>query len=187
MTVSNLIRWCGLAGVVAGALFLITNLTTILILSLSPENVTPFNLLVRSALAPASGALLLLGLVGLYFRQSEATGILGLISFLCAFVGTVLAQAGNAWAGWLANLGLALFGVSILRARAYSRIAAILLIIGAAITGAVSPLLSGGPLSILVYVASTGAGLILNIAIAWLGFNLFARRGDATYQPPRER
>jgi hypothetical protein len=187
VSVSNLIRWGGLAAVAAGVLFLIINLTTLLVLTFSPENVTSFNMLVRSAIAPVGGTLLLLGLVGLYFRQSEATGILGLIGFLCAFFGTVLAQAGNVWAGWLANLGLALFGVSILRARVYSRVATILLIISAAITGAVVPLLSGGPISIPVYVASTVAGLVFNVAIAWLGFNLFTRRGEATYQPRRER
>jgi hypothetical protein len=185
---SNLIRWGGLAALVAGALFIIVNLITLLVLGFSPEDVTSFNLLVRSAIAPVGGALLLLGLVGLYFRQSEATGILGLIGFLFAFFGTVLVQAGNVWAGMLANLGLALFGVAILRAPAYSRIAAILLIIGAVITGVVSPLLSGRPVSVLAYVASSvGANLILNIAIAWLGFDLFTRRGDAAYQPPRER
>lgn len=187
MSVSSLIRWGGPAAVVAGALYVIISLTTLLVLGFSPEKVISFNLLVRSAIAPVGGVLLLLGLVGLYFRQSEATGVLGLIGFLCAFFGTVLMQAGNTWAGWLANLGLALFGVSILRAQAYSRMAAILLIISAVITGVVSPLLSGGPVGVLVYVASAGANLIFSIAIAWMGLNLFTKRDDATYQPPRER
>ncbi len=188
MSSSNLIRWGGLAAMVAGVLFIIVNLITLIILGFSPEDVTSFNLLVRSAIAPTGGALLLWGLVGLYFRRSEATGILGLVGFLFAFFGTVLVQAGNVWAGMLANLGLALFGVAILRARAYSRIAAVLLIIGAAATGVVSTLLSGRPVSVLAYVAgSVGANLILNIAITWLGFNLFTGRGDPTYQPPRER
>jgi hypothetical protein len=176
-----------LAAVAAGVLFLIINLTTLLTLVFSLEGVTSFNLLVRSLIAPFGGTLLLLGLIGLYFRQSETTGVLGLIGFLCAFFGTVLVQAGNVWAGWLANLGLALFGVSILQAQAYSRTAAILLVISAAVTAVVNPLLSGRPVGVSVYVASAVAGLIFNIAIAWLGLNLFTRRGDAAYQPPRER
>jgi hypothetical protein len=65
--------------------------------------------------------------------------------------------------------------------------AAILLIISAVITGMVSPLLSGGPVGVLVYVASAGANLIFSIAIAWMGLNLFTKRDDASYQPPRER
>ena len=187
VSVSNLIRGGGLAALTGGALFVLINLINLFILGFIPEAATSFNLLVRSVIAPLSEALLLLGLVGLYLRQPEATGILGLIGSLCAFVGTVLAQSDNVWAGWLANLGFALFGVSILRTRAYSRPAAILLIISAAISGMVSPLLSGRPLSMLVYIGSAGANLIFNIAIAWLGFNLFTRRGEATYQPSRER
>ena len=188
VSVSNLIRWAGLAAMAAGALFVLTDLTNLFILGFfSPETATSFNLLVRSVIAPLGEALLLLGLVGLYLRQPEATGILGLIGSLCAFFGTVLAQSDNVWAGWLANLGFALFGVSILRTRAYSRLAAILLIISAVITGMVSPLLSGRPLIMLVYIGSAIANLILNIAIAWLGFNLFTRRGDVAYQPSRER
>jgi hypothetical protein len=171
----------------AGALFVIINLNNVFILGFSPEAATSFNLLVRPVIAPVGEALLLLGLVGLYLRQPEATGILGLIGTLCAFFGTVLAQSDNAWAGWLANLGFALFGVSILRTRAYSRPAAILLIISAAITGMVSPLLGGRALSILVYIGSTGANLIFNIAIAWLGFNLFTRRDNGAHQPSQER
>ena len=187
VSVSNLIRWAGLAAMAAGTLVVLVNLINLFILGFSPETATSFNLLVRSVIAPVGEALLLLGLVGLYLRQPEATGILGLIGSLCAFFGTVLAQSDNVWAGWLANLGFALFGVSILRTRAYSRLAAILLIISAAITGMVSPLLSGRPLIMLVYIGSAIANLILNIAIAWLGFNLFTRRGDVAYQPSRER
>ena len=187
VSVSNLIRWGGSAAMAAGTLFALINLINLFILGFSPEAATSFNLLVRPVIAPIGEALLLLGLVGLYLREPEATGILGLIGSMCAFFGTVLAQSDNVWAGWLANLGFALFGVSILRTRAYSRLAAILLIVSAAITGMVSPLLGGRPLSMLVYIGSAGANLVFNIAIAWLGFNLFTRRGEAAYQPSRER
>jgi hypothetical protein len=37
------------------------------------------------------GVLLQLGLVGLYIRQSGPLGILGLVAFLVAFLGTALA------------------------------------------------------------------------------------------------
>ncbi|MBV9453706.1 MAG: hypothetical protein JOZ19_06245 [Rubrobacter sp.] len=187
MSVSNLIRWGGLAAMTAGALVVLVNLINLFIIGFSPEAATWFNLLVRPVVAPVGEALLLLGLVGLYLRQPEATGALGLIGSLCAFFGTVLAQSDYVWAGWLANLGFALFGVSILRTRAYSRVAAILLIISAAITGMISPLLGGRALSMLVYIGSAIANLIFNIAIAWLGFNLFTKRGDVAYRTSRER
>jgi len=43
------------------------------------------------------GVLLLVGLVGLYAYQSEAVGILGLVGFVGAFLGTVLVL-GTVWA-----------------------------------------------------------------------------------------
>ena len=43
------------------------------------------------------GLLLPLGLVGLYARQSEAAGLLGLVGFVVAFAGTVLVS-GFVWA-----------------------------------------------------------------------------------------
>ena len=180
MSSSNLIRWGGLAALVAGALFVIVDLVTLFVFfDQSPmEGFAGFGLLVRSAVAQVAGALLLLGLVGLYARQSEVTGIPGLISFLVAFLGTVLAQS-FAWANLLAGLGWALFGVSCLRANIYPRIAAVLLIVGALITGLVGTLIGGRPGSILVYI---GADIILNVAIAWLGFSLFTRREQVAAQ-----
>src|ERR687889_202937 len=110
---------------------------------------------------------------GLSVRQSEATGIPGLASFLVAFLGTALAQ-GSVLAGLLADLGWALFGVASLQARVYPRAASILLIVGAVGTGVASALPRGEPGSVLMY-AVIGADIILNAAIAWLGFNLFAK------------
>ena len=182
MQSSNLIRWGGLAAVIAAALFIIVNLITLLVLVFGQES---FELLVRSVISPVAGALLLLGLIGLYARQSEATDVIGLISFLFALFGTVLALAGNVWANMLAYLGWALFGVSSLQARVYPPIAAILLIIGALITAPFSTRTVGG-LDILVYV-SVGASTVFDIAIAWLGFALFTGRGVSAEQPDRAR
>jgi hypothetical protein len=172
----NLIRWCGMAAAVAGVLSIVVDLVVLLVFGFGQgfgEALTSSGLLFRSAVAPLAAALLLLGLVGLYARQSEATGVRGLISFLVAFVGTVLAQS-FILADLLANLGWALFGVSCLRARVYPRVASTLLIIGAVGTGVVSASPRGEPGSVLMY-AVIGADIILNAAIAWLGFSLFAR------------
>src|ERR687886_283239 len=176
---SNLIRWGGLAAVIAGALFIIINLITLLVLVFGQES---FELLVRSIISPVAGALLLLGLIGLYARQSEATDVAGLISFLFALLGTVLALAGNVWANMLGYLGWALFGVSSLQARVYPRIAAILLIIGALITAPFSASTVGGFGDILVYMGMV-ASTIFNIAIIWLGFALFTGKGLSAEQP----
>ena len=135
----------------------------------------------------------LLGLCGLYVRQSEAAGVLGLIGFLVAFLGTVLI-GGLGWAGAFIvpaladvapefldvgpppgffltlvtfGVGWLLFGIATLLARVYPRTPPILLLIGAVI--AVFPL----PFTVIV----------LAIAVAWLGFALFAG-GDASAQQP---
>ncbi len=165
-----------MAAVVAGVLSIAVNLVVLAVFGFGQslgEALTSSGLLFRSAVAPLAGALLLLGLVGLYARQSETTGVPGLISFLVTFVGTVLAQS-FLLADLLANLGWALFGVSCLRARVYPRVASTLLIIGAVGTGVASALPRGEPGSVLMY-AVIGADITLNAAIAWLGFNLFAK------------
>lgn len=177
MSCWNLIRWCGMAAVVAGVLSIVVDLVVLAIFGFGQslgEALTYSGLLIRSAVAPLAGALLLLGLVGLYARQSEATGVPGLISFLVAFVGTVLAQS-FVLADLLANLGWALFGVSCLRARIYPRVASTLLIIGAVGTAVFGSLPRSEPGGVLMY-AVIGADVILNLAIAWLGFDLFTRR-----------
>jgi hypothetical protein len=139
------------------------------------------------------GFVLLLGaLIGLYVRQVEAAGVLGLVGFLVAFLGTALLIGGSweeafgtptlaevapqaissegppEWLGFgfilsgiLFSLGWILFGMSMLRARVYSRVAAILLILGAVL--ALMPL----PLTTAV----------LGVTVAWLGFNLFIEKG----------
>jgi DME family drug/metabolite transporter len=75
---STLIRWSGLAAVVAGVLFLIVELLELLAIDL--ENL---------------GAQATMGIFfcGLYSYQSEAAGVLGLAGFLAAFLGTALAFA----------------------------------------------------------------------------------------------
>ncbi len=185
----NLIRWCGMAALVAGVLAIVVDLVVLAVFGFSQslgEALASSDLLFRSAVAPLAEALLLLGLVGLYTRQSEATGVPGLASFLVAFVGTVLAQ-GFVLAGLLADLGWALFGVASLRAGVYPRTACILLVIGAVSTAVVSALPRSDPdSSFLVYVV-VGADVVLNVAIAWLGSNLFLRRGKETQPSWRGR
>lgn len=182
MSSSNLMRWGGLAAVVAGLMFIIVDLIAALILGFDQDfsqDLVSLGLIFRSAMTPVAEALLLLGLVGLYTRQSKSVGILGLISFVVAFIGTVLSQD-FAWANLLLGLGWALFGVSCLQSRIYPSIAAGLLVVGALITGLVGTLVTGEVGSILVYI---GADVVLNVAIAWLGFSLFLKREEAAGGP----
>jgi hypothetical protein len=99
MSPSNLIRWSGLAAVMASVLLLIPDIIdTYRTDELSPTYLTSGTHAFQSLLRMIAFVLLLpLGLVGLYARQSEAAGPLGLLSFLVAFAGTVLV-AGFLWA-----------------------------------------------------------------------------------------
>jgi hypothetical protein len=182
---SNLIRWGGLIAVIAGVLLVFVDLLSLLVLGLEvlgfeqnpSEGSVSFALLVlRLIIAPVAGALLVLGLVGLYAHQSEAAGLSGLISFLVAFLGTVLAQS-FAPLVLLASLGWAMFGVSCLRARVYPRVGAKLVIIGAVLTGVIRPVASDGMGSILAYL---DAAILLNVGVVWLGFSLFTKRTKET-------
>ena len=172
MPSSTLIRWGGLAAVVAGVLFIIVSLINLAALIVGRD---PSAVLVRTTIVQIAGAVLLFGLVGLYFRRSDELGSLGLLGFVFAFFGTAFALTGNIWANLLAEVGWALFGIACLQARVYPRIAAIVLIIGALLTALFIALLLGNLSGILGYLA-VAASIIFYVAVAWLGFSLFTGR-----------
>lgn len=193
MSSSEQIRWAGLAAILAGMMFLVSDL---LDLAISFDGFGPKNLggepsmtvsAVQSGLTLLAGILLLVGLAGLYSRQLEDGGLLGMVGFLVAFCGTVMA-VGVFWAdafiapslaqeelrlldaappralaaGFTLSygsvaLGWLLFGVATLRTGLYPRAASVLLIIGAVLTWLPLPL-SGVPFS---------------IAVAWMCYALF--------------
>jgi hypothetical protein len=193
VSASTLTRWSGMAALLGGVLFVIAILVSLLLpLVFFDPNEPPsqgtisFVYILRSFLALSGEALLVLGLVGLYVRQSESTGVVGLISFLVTFFGLVLTLAGVPWSDLPLTLGWALFGVTTLKARIFPRPAAILLLIGAVATGVVSALLGGGLAGVGGYVG-IGATIVLNAAIGWLGFNLFTGRGVSTAAQPKAK
>jgi hypothetical protein len=151
MSSSGLARWGGLAAMVAGVLLLVAEL-----LELLPAfDDYPFSELALTGLFTFQVALYLLGLillsvglVGLYAHQSGRVGLLGLVGFLIAFVGTVFftgffwanlfvapalavgapefLDQGGRFPGFRLSLliyavGWLLFGLASLKARAYSR------------------------------------------------------------------
>jgi hypothetical protein len=150
----------------------------------------------------ALGLLLPLGLVGLYARQSEAAGPLGLVVFVVAFAGTVLVS-GFAWVDTFVapelarsapqligmgpppgralsfvvfGVGWALFGLASLVGGVYPRPASALLIVGAVIGTVVALTLLPVPLGFLPFEA----------AVAWLGVALLTGwGGSASTQPSR--
>lgn len=221
MTSANLIRRCGLAAILGAALFIISDLISVLFLEgsdASPsEFFTSFGFYLTSALFLVGGPLVLLGLVGLYAGRPEAMGVLGLIAFLVAFFGGVLAQGaiwsqtfaqpaiaisapevleseppgvvifGGLLSFGLVNLGWILFGVAVLRARVYPRPAALLLIAGAGGALLLAPLAGAGEPGDVFAYLGTASDILFFGAIAWMGFTLFARRDGSTEKPSRVR
>ncbi len=192
----------GLAAILGGLLIVVGGLGGLLLAGFENRAAAATGSYILFTILSLLGAILVLGaLVGLYARQSEQAGSLGLLGFLVAFLGTALA-VGAFWAvtftepafaqvapelfaqgppGWLnfgfilsfalTSVGWLLFGVAMLRAGVYTRAAAILLIVGALISLVPLPLTE----------------VILAVAIAWLGYELFMGRGDSAEQRARVR
>ncbi len=194
MTPSNLIRLGGLAAVMAATLLLITEIVGY------TQGGDPFKVDASATHAFVSAlrmiafvVLLPLGLVGLYARQSEAAGPLGLLSFLVAFAGTVLVAGflwtdtfvapelvtsvpprflaegpppGRALSLLVFGAGWFLFGLASLLARVYAREAAMALMVGAVLSTVINITFLPVPLT----------GVVFEAAVAWMGFLLFTGR-----------
>jgi hypothetical protein len=189
-------RWAGLAAVASAVLSAMGDLLRLFVDVESSETATTTPYFLVFFLYLLGAVLLLLGLVGLYASQSEAAGVLGLVGFLVAFLGTAL-LAGVLWfelfitpslatrapglaeaelglAGFilvflLGVVGWVLFGAATLRARTYPRWAAVLLMIGGVVAFVPVPL----------------AGTVFSVAIAWLGLVLFTGGSGPAERPSR--
>jgi hypothetical protein len=200
MRSSDLIRWSGLAAILGGGLLLISDFLSFTVNSGDlTEVATTGAYLIDGTTRILAGVLLLLGLVGLYARQSEASGVPGLVAFLVAFAGTALVL-GTWWTNTfvapslateapafleagptgvlgaaytlsfaLAAVGWLLFGLVSLRARVYPRAATAVLMVGAALSFAPLP----------------ASGVVLEVAIAWMGLVLFSQKEASVQQPER--
>ena len=98
MSPSRLLRMSGLALVLAAAMFAIAEVLAFAILLKAgaaydlKQIAQSSTFVLQSFLTLIAGALLLGGMVGLYVRQCEAAGKLGVIGFVMAFFGTVLVE-----------------------------------------------------------------------------------------------
>jgi hypothetical protein len=150
-----------------------------------------------------SMTLILFGLVGLYARQREETGWLGLAGFVLSFIGTALVgsllymvstivpsvaaetpalfeQAMTLPAFALAvvflgyGVGFILFGIATMRAGVLPRWSALLLIVGVALS-----MLEGSPIEQTALHAILTVGRILfGLALAWMGYALWSEERE---------
>lgn len=194
MSSSNLMRWSGLAALVGGGLFIILDALESMLFGSQPSGeaaATSAWIIVQGAFL-AAAVLIALGLVGLYVRQAQQTGTLGLLAFVVTFAGMMM-TAGSSWSetffgAWLAEaapelleaepagafvagllltfalfaIGWLLFGLASFRAEVLPRGAAVMLMIGAVLFPAL------GILEI------PFAGLAFGAAVAWMGYALWS-------------
>jgi hypothetical protein len=200
MVSSDFKRWSGLAALVGGALFVVLSAIEFALFGNQPEAEAAVRgaWLIVQVFYVAAAILSVLGLAGLYVDQAQEAGKPGLIAFVLAFFGGLMAT-GSAWSeaffgGWLAKaapellntepsgalaagviltyvlfvLGWFLFGLVSLRAGVLPRGAAVLLMIGA--LWFLAAYITGLPFSVVVYGA----------AVAWMGFALWS---STAHQP----
>ena len=199
MTPRSLYRLSGLALVMAALIFVVAEILAFTIFvqygaEYDLEQIAQTGTFIfQSFLTLLAGTLLLGGMVGLYVRQSEAAGKVGLVGFLFAFLGTALVEGDfyantfvtplvaqeapgfldNPLSGFLQvwlpfdfvllSLSWLLLAAATVRARVYPRAASWLLLVGAFVGLVPAPL----------------ANLLFEIALAWLGLFLLTTRGDA--------
>jgi hypothetical protein len=188
VTTESVSRLVGPISMIAAALIVISQGVLFgLGLALGPQPADNALHSVKYVIALLALFTLLLALTGLYLRQAEAAGRLGVAGYLVAFLGTLLV-AGDWWyesfvapriaavapevmtgaitgsllVGAAATFGLfalgwTLFGIATVRARVYPRPAAVLLVIG-------------GLVGILA--GSTPYQVPLAIAVGWIGYSL---------------
>ena len=209
MSSANLVRWSGVALLIAGTLVAVTT-------PFHPDDAADPNavttnvwVIVHSLYVPAF-ILTMFGLVGLYARQAEHAGVLGLIGFILAFIGSslflvvvvleasvvpviaadpagqiLLDPAGPLFGGEL--------GPILLMGQAAFALGFVLTGI-ATVRADVLPrwpgvlLLIGAPLAAfwppLPHLVGVTGGVLFGLGYAWLGYAMWARTGERVIQQP---
>jgi hypothetical protein len=194
MSSSNLIRWSGLAALVGGVLIVISDVLNAVFFPSEPgtEVMLSSTWFIVQILGLVALAFITLGLVGMYTRQTQRAGILGLIAFVMTFSGMLMVfgllwgepflgplvaeqapgllstepsgalAVGNILSVVLFALGWFLFGLASLRAGVLPRGAAILMITGALLSFVLTSL--DLPLW----------SVVLGAAVTWMGYALWS-------------
>jgi hypothetical protein len=204
MSSTQLYRFSGLGLLIGGLLALIGTL----IQGINGDPLGPA-WIPTTVLIVIGELLLIVGLPGMYVRQAEKAGVVGLVGFLFFFVSTLMQGGGGGvtnlfflpWllqnaphlategpptigiffilAGLLSVVGAVLLGIATIRAAIFSRIAAVLLLIGA-ILNFVGQFLGDG-----VPYVSTISLVLLFGSMLWFGYTLLSgRRRQAEQATP---
>jgi hypothetical protein len=183
MAIAKLIRWGGIATLVAGLLLIAAEIVYIIFPYAGSQIISAPGRLFGT-LCFAGAVLLTAGLIGFYLRQAEAAGTFGLVTFLVALTGSALMISSD-WnelfagpalsqvpgieesfpimliAGYMMNVGVYIFGwvllgIASFRARVFPRPLAILLAVGAPV----------------LLIQVPGSSIPLYVAFAWMGLEV---------------
>ncbi len=205
MSTSSLYRLSGIVLIIAAVLTVVSNIALTLFFPNTSPTIPPSD--VMSAfwspiwiIGLVGGVLLLFGLVGLYLRQAQHAGMVGLLGFLLTFLGILfpyivagfflgsvlpyLATKGSSaiqdgfstvapfalGGGVLLFLGTILLGISIIRAGVFPRLTGIFILVG----GILSPAAILG-LNLVVSLIGSLSTILLVLGFAWIGSILFSR------------
>ena len=102
MSAPALVRWGALTAILGGVLLVISDLWGLLMEGFGgnqsfSETARTSSFAITQGLSLLAAVLILFALVGLYVRQSEEAGVLGVLGFVLAFFGTALV-VGVSWA-----------------------------------------------------------------------------------------
>ena len=208
MSSSSFIRLGGLAAMLAGALLIISTIPIILgvivsDLSKFAEDATTSTYALVSRLGVLATMLLQGGLVALYAYRSEALGVLGLIGFVAAFLGTAMAL-GYAWAdafvvpavaeiapGQLDSIyNIGTWGGARFLTRVLFGLGWFLFGLAAFFAAQTYPSWVGGVImagGLISLVPIPGSTLVISVGLVLAGFVLLARPAESDQQPSRVR
>jgi uncharacterized membrane protein (DUF485 family) len=197
---SSLVRLGGITAVLSGVLLIIGDLSYFFIDDEDFARVAASGAyIVQAVLFLLAGMLLLVGLVGIHLRQSEAAGVLGLVGFLAALLGTALVM-GAFWTDLFVTPTLAQEVPELLNAEeppaqidlgfilTFSLFALGWLLFGISVLRArIYPRAAAVLLIIsaaLTLIPLPATGIIFSAAVIWLGF-LTLTMGAPAAQSPR--
>ena len=203
MSTANLIRWSGLLSLLAGVLYAVGALLHPVgesLAAVSSPNWVPAHLVYW-----VSVLLLHLGLVGLYARQAEQTGRLGLVGFVLAFIGTALVGSILVFASTILpliaaeaqaifdraarppdfllpvfilgfGLGWILLGIVTMRAGVLPRWSGLLLIVGVTLF----MISEAAPFEVmLAHTLVTVGDIIFGLGMVWIGYALWSEQRES--------
>ena len=185
MSSSGLIRWGGLAAMLAGVVWVVSGIFAILYQGVHAPGTFPYYL-VEGTFAVAV-LFTVVGMVGLHALQKGSYGRIGRAGFYTVVLassgqvlGTVVLLAGSAALAWLVFpvgvlavlVGFVLYGAATLQARVLPRWCGVGLIVG---------------LPVAIALGLYGGNILFGLLWLALGYVLWSWRGTAAEQPSRVR